>query len=118
MEQEQLKKFRAWFDGYTAGFYGDDEHVNANLKLKEQHSRRTCKQMLYLAKELSLADNQRRLAEVIALLHDIGRFEQFVKYGTYNDTRLRRSSTTHRPRPLMTKRTSPGRNSLGSMRVY
>jgi len=27
MEQEQLKKFRAWFDGYVAGFYGDDENV-------------------------------------------------------------------------------------------
>jgi len=41
--------------------------------------------MLYLADELSLAGSQRRLAEVIALFHDIGRFEQFVKYGTYND---------------------------------
>lgn len=85
MEQEQLKKFRAWFDDYVAGFYGDDEFINANLKLKEDHTQRTCDQMLYLTKELGLSDEQIRLAEVIALFHDIGRFEQFIKYFTYND---------------------------------
>jgi hypothetical protein len=87
MEQEQLKKFRVWFDDYVAGFYGNDEFINANLKLKEEHSRRVCKEMLYLAQELDLAGNQKRIAEVIALFHDIGRFEQFVKYRTYNDSR-------------------------------
>jgi len=87
MEQEQLQKFRAWFDDYVAGFYGDDEFVNANLKLKEEHSKRTCEEMLYLAEKLGLSDEQRRIAEVIALFHDIGRFEQFVRYRTYNDPR-------------------------------
>jgi putative nucleotidyltransferase with HDIG domain len=87
MEQEQLNKFRAWFDDYAAGFYGNDEFVNANLKLKEEHSRRVCEEMSYLAEELGLAGNQKRIADVIALLHDVGRFEQFVKYRTYNDCR-------------------------------
>jgi hypothetical protein len=85
MEQGQLEKLKAWFDDYVAKFYGNDGYVNANLKLKEDHSRRTCEEMLYLAEELGLNANQRRLAELIALLHDIGRFEQFVKYRTYND---------------------------------
>lgn len=87
MEQEQLKKFRVWFDNYVAGFYGDDESVNANLKLKEAHSWRVCKEMKYLTKELGLTENQRRIADVIALFHDIGRFEQFIKYRTYCDHR-------------------------------
>jgi len=87
MEQRQLEKFRVWFDDYVAGFYGADEFINANLKLKEEHSRRTCEEMLYLAGELDLADNQKRIAEVIALFHDIGRFEQFIRYRTYNDGR-------------------------------
>ena len=87
MEQGQLEKFRGWFDDYVAGFYGDDEFVNANLKLKQEHSRRTCEEMLYLAEELGLSDERKQIAEVIALFHDIGRFEQFVKYGTYNDPR-------------------------------
>jgi len=90
VEQKQLDKFKLWFDDYVAGFYGDDEAINANLKLKEKHSRRTCKEMLYLAGELGLDENQknqRRLSETTALFHDIGRFEQFVKYNTYSDVR-------------------------------
>ena len=87
MQQNQLNKFRAWFDDYVAGFYGDDEYVNANLKLKEEHTRRTCEEMLYLTKELDLSDEQMRLAQVIALFHDIGRFEQFVRHRTYVDRR-------------------------------
>ncbi len=87
MEQQQLRGFKTWFDNYVAGVYGDDEFVNANLKSKEEHSRRTCDEMLYLAQQLAVEANQSRIAEVIALFHDIGRFEQFVKYRTYNDPR-------------------------------
>jgi hypothetical protein len=87
MNSEQLIKFKAWFDKFVAGFYGDDEYINANIKLKEEHSRRVCSEMLYLADELRLMDNQRLLAETIALFHDVGRFPQFAKYQTYNDPR-------------------------------
>ncbi|MHC4425512.1 MAG: HD domain-containing protein [Planctomycetota bacterium] len=87
MEQEQLEKFRAWFDEYVAGFYGDDEFVNANIRLKEEHSKRVCTETLYLTEELGLSDEQRQIAEAIGLFHDIGRFEQFARYRTYNDPR-------------------------------
>jgi len=87
MEQKWVKKFRAWFVDYVAGFYGDDEYLNANVKLKEDHTQRTCEEIRYLAKELDLSGNQTRIAEVIALFHDIGRFEQFVRYRTYVDSR-------------------------------
>ena len=87
LEQTQLDKLRIWFDDYVAGFYGDDETVNANIKLKDDHSRRTCKEMLYLADELGLDENQKLISETIALLHDIGRFEQFVKYRMYSDAK-------------------------------
>lgn len=87
LEQTQLDKFRIWFDDYVAGFYGDDETVNANIKLKDDHSHRTCKEMLYLAGELGLDENQKLISETIALLHDVGRFEQFIKYRTYSDAK-------------------------------
>ena len=87
MNREQLIKYKAWFDKFTAGFYGDDEFVNANIKVKEDHSRRVCGEMFYLAGELRLNENQRLLAETIGLLHDVGRFPQFIKYRTYNDPR-------------------------------
>jgi hypothetical protein len=87
MNNEQLNKFKAWFDNFVAGFYGDDDFVNANIKMKDDHSRRVRNEILYLADELSLTKNQRLLAETIALLHDVGRFPQFIKYRTYNDPR-------------------------------
>jgi putative nucleotidyltransferase with HDIG domain len=87
MKQEQLKKFRGWFSNYAASFYGNDKFVNANLKIKEQHSYRVCEETSYLADELGLTENQKREATAIALLHDVGRFEQFVKYRTYSDHR-------------------------------
>jgi hypothetical protein len=87
VEQAQLEKFKRWFDNYVAGFYGDDEFVNANLKSKEEHSRRVAKEMICLAEELGMSDEQKRTAEVIAFFHDIGRFEQFVRYRTFNDLR-------------------------------
>ena len=87
LKQTQLDKFRIWFDDYVAGFYGDDETVNANVTLKEDHSHRTCKEMLYLAGELGLDENQKLISQTIALLHDVGRFEQFAKYRMYSDAK-------------------------------
>ena len=85
MDDEQLQDIHKWFFEYVSEFYCDDEFLNANYKLKDKHSRAVCGEMLYLADSLGLGENQRRIAETIGLLHDIGRFEQFRKYRTYND---------------------------------
>ena len=87
MKQGVLEKLRSRFDDYVTGFYGQDEYVNTNLQMKHLHSRRTCTVMLEIADQIGLDASQKRIAEAIALFHDIGRFEQFVKYGTYNDAR-------------------------------
>ena len=91
MEKTQLVNLQQWFDTYLKGMYGSDEFINANLKLKEEHCIRTASEMRYLADSLNLPQEEKYLAEAIGLLHDIGRFEQFVVYQTYNDGR----STNH-----------------------
>jgi hypothetical protein len=87
MEQSQLDRFKRWFAEYTGRFFADDEYVNANLRLKQEHTARTCEEICLLAHELALDDNETRIAELIALLHDVGRFSQFAQYRTYNDLR-------------------------------
>ncbi len=87
MNNEQLTKLKSLFDKFVAGHYCDDEVINANVKIKQEHTRFVCEEMLYLADEFKLNENQRLLAESIALLHDIGRFPQFIKYRTFNDQR-------------------------------
>ena len=87
MQTEQFEKLESWFNDYVSGFYGDDDYVNASIRLKDDHCRRTREEMLYLAESLGLDDNNKRMAELIGLLHDVGRFNQFKKYGrfdTYN----------------------------------
>lgn len=86
MERNQLEQFRRWFDQYSRRFFGDDEYVNANLRLKQVHTVRTCEEIVRLARELALDDNETRIAELTALFHDIGRFSQFAQYRTYNDS--------------------------------
>jgi hypothetical protein len=87
MNRQQRDGLFACFDSYVASFYGPDNFANANLKLKEEHCRRTVGEMSYLAQSLGFNDKDIALAEAVGLLHDIGRFEQFAVYRTYSDGR-------------------------------
>ena len=87
MEQERLEELKKWFAEYVAKCYGLNDYVNANLELKEAHSLRVCDEMKYVTEHLELSANQNRIAEFIALFHDIGRFVQFKRYKTYNDNK-------------------------------
>ncbi|MCD4830534.1 MAG: HD domain-containing protein [Anaerohalosphaeraceae bacterium] len=85
MQQQQLEHFKKYFDDYVSTFYGGDEFVNQNIKLKVDHTRRVCREILLIAASIGLSDEQKLLAETVAIFHDIGRFGQFQKYGTYSD---------------------------------
>jgi hypothetical protein len=87
MRQEQLDSLYRWFQGYVGGFSSDNARVQAHLKLKQQHTYRVCAEMRHLVQSLALPDRDARIAEAIALLHDTGRFEQFVRYQTFLDAR-------------------------------
>jgi hypothetical protein len=88
MNQKQYEQLIAWFGDYIQRFFSQtgDEYLNNNLRLKETHTHRVCGETRLLAEALKLNDNDTRIAETIALLHDVGRFEQFKKYRTYKDT--------------------------------
>jgi putative nucleotidyltransferase with HDIG domain len=85
MEQKTLEYYKKWFTDYVAAFYGNDEFVNAHIKLKEEHTKIVCLECNYIADSMLLDANKKRLAETMALFHDVGRFEQFTKYRTYKD---------------------------------
>jgi len=95
MTTEQFEKLVRWFGDYVQRFYSQtgDEYLNNNLRLKEMHTHRVCGETRMLADALKLNDNDTRIAEAIALLHDVGRFEQFKKYRTYKDATSEDHST-------------------------
>lgn len=78
--------FREWVREYISRFYTDDEYVHMNVRLKEDHTRRVCENIIAIGNELGLGEGTLLLAEATALFHDIGRFEQFKIYRTFNDT--------------------------------
>lgn len=87
MTPEQLVIFKEWFTEYVRSFYtAEDDFLNQNIRLKECHTHRVCKEMRQLAAALNLAADDALLAETIALFHDVGRFPQFQQYRTYKDT--------------------------------
>ncbi len=87
MESYSLDNFRRWFDIYTSRFFGEDECVNEHLRMKQEHTQRTCQEILGLSRQLALDDHQKQIAEIVALFHDVGRFPQFAEYRTFNDTK-------------------------------
>lgn len=64
---------------------------NDKIKLKVEHIERVSQIAKKLAIKLELIKEDVALAELIGLLHDIGRFEQIKKFNTFND----RNSVNH-----------------------
>lgn len=74
-----------WFDAYTAGFISGVAADDRNIILKQHHTRCVCRESLFLADALGLDSTQRATCFIAALLHDIGRFEQYRRFKTFVD---------------------------------
>jgi putative nucleotidyltransferase with HDIG domain len=85
MKEEQIRQFRRWYRAYVRRYYSDDPDFQRNIMLKEDHTKRVCREIMDIAGSLSLNKGETLLAETAALFHDIGRFEQLKRYGTFSD---------------------------------
>lgn len=87
IEEDILQGIKKWFSCYVDSFNNTSIHSRENIELKDAHTLRVCDEILTVGKQLGLGEDELRLAEIIALLHDVGRFEQYARYGTFNDTK-------------------------------
>ncbi len=85
IDQQTLLRLRNWFAEYAKTFKVGDFDYQQNINLKEKHSLRVCSEIIDVGKSLGLSQVDLSLAEVTALFHDVGRFEQYTKYGTFFD---------------------------------
>lgn len=76
--EEAIKNFEEYVKQY--------DNQNSNIKLKINHTYRVMKISECIAQKLHLREEEIKLAKLIALLHDIGRFEEIEKkrYKEYN----------------------------------
>jgi len=87
IDKKNVVNLKNWFSNYLTNFKSDNSELQRNIKLKEDHTRRVVKEILDIGKALELNSNELYLAEIIALLHDIGRFEQYARYKTFVDSK-------------------------------
>ena len=85
MTEKDLTTLKRWFSDYSQSFYSSDNEDQKNIILKVDHTHNVCKNIVAIAKSLSLDDHTMRLAETVALFHDIGRFPQYARYKTFRD---------------------------------
>ena len=78
-----LQKAREVFEEYVSNY----DIENGMIKIKIEHTKRVAKISREIAENLNLSSEDIELAELIGLLHDIGRFEQAKIYGTFNDAK-------------------------------
>lgn len=60
---------------------------NGRIRVKIEHTYKVAENSKQIAKSLNLNEEEQKLAELIGLLHDIGRFEQIRIYNTYLDSK-------------------------------
>ncbi|BEU87704.1 HD domain-containing protein [Selenomonas sp. TAMA-11512] len=85
--QDLLREMHQWMHDYMRSFYTDDEEVQKGIVLKEEHTGYVTSISKELAGHLGLSLEDRQLAEIIGLFHDVGRFRQFSVYRTFNDAK-------------------------------
>ena len=86
MVKENITAAKDFFEKYTAKFLkNSDRSITDGLILMKEHSLKVAELSAKIASNLQLEEDDIELAELIGLLHDIGRFAQFEKSETFDD---------------------------------
>jgi HD superfamily phosphohydrolase YqeK len=91
MNSDQLFCLKSWFDAYSQSYKTGDTVVDHPVALKIEHTRRVRHNICRIGRSIDLTRQQLHTAEAVGLLHDIGRFEQYHRFKTFND----RKSVNH-----------------------
>ena len=79
--------FRKAEEGFKE-YLKDYDLENGSIKLKIRHTYEVVKKSEYIATGLGLDKENIELAKIIALLHDIGRFEQIKEFNEFSDKKM------------------------------
>ncbi len=85
--KDDVLELKDWFKEYTDTFRGNDRLIQRNYDLKIVHTYNVCINIIEIGKSIGLNEFDLNISEVIGLLHDLGRFDQFLKYNTFADNR-------------------------------
>ena len=75
----ELERAKRKFEEYLSGY----DRENDKVRLKIIHTYGVTEYSRQIAERLRLSEEDRELAQLIGLLHDIGRFEQLKRYDSF-----------------------------------
>jgi putative nucleotidyltransferase with HDIG domain len=87
LNTDSFQKVKFKFLEFVDSFHSTDSTIQSGILLKRNHSLRVSSLSGYICKSLNLNHHETILAKMIGLLHDIGRFDQITRYGTFDDRR-------------------------------
>lgn len=85
MNQEELISLKNWFADYCSSFFTPVQEDQRNITIKQDHTLQVCLNALRIGRDLKLDNEDMLIAEAIALFHDVGRFQQYQQYKTFDD---------------------------------
>jgi hypothetical protein len=88
---QTINKLSRWFDDYAHSFECGPQQLHEAALLKHEHTRQVCCNMDSLCKSISLGNPLLFTAQITALFHDVGRFQQYKDHNTFQD----RKSVNH-----------------------
>ncbi|MFO7803123.1 MAG: HD domain-containing protein [Desulfovermiculus sp.] len=85
LQPYDIKHYQNYFHGFVQQFVDAAPDADTNLRLKEEH----CLRVMQIARNLAFSqgfDSRLSFLSTLAgLFHDLGRFEQYRQYQTFND---------------------------------
>ena len=74
------------FNNYLGSLNITDPVVREHIDFKADHTFRVASNIMTIACKSGFSDTDVQIARIIALTHDIGRFQQFIRFKTFDDS--------------------------------
>jgi len=85
LDEILLEELIQWFLSYVSGFTSPEPEKNRMFTAKKEHTVIVCREIGQMGREMHLDRDGIILARIMGLFHDVGRFEQAQRFGTFAD---------------------------------
>lgn len=82
-----IEYYKNYFKDYALKYINmcEKEEDKKLVEYKLAHTYRVRDNIVRISNSLNLSEHDRKIAELIGLFHDIGRFKQYIEYKSYDD---------------------------------
>jgi len=112
MTSEVLSHITSWFQEHINSFFPENVQSGPDISFRIEHIRHVAEFCKKLAEELRWPEKDILTAEIIGMLHDVGRFSQYAEFATFIDA----DSVNHGERGFSVVNNSTVLSSLSSQR--